>query len=118
MENSHLHLMLCHVPIFTVLFGTAFYILNLFKKNIIPEKIIYVILIIGGISSFASVMTGEMANEYYEKNIPQLFETTEAHEESAEKTNIIVIDTFYTKSNKSIQVSKVLFVFGFIYKFL
>lgn len=88
MNDAHLHLIVNHFPIIGTIFGTGILITGLFFKNNAVKNTAYCLFIIGAVFSFASMNTGEGAEEIAEK-LPGVTDAIiHEHEEMAEKLAI------------------------------
>ncbi len=86
MSQTHLHLMLNHIPIFSTFFGGLMLLWGLLKRDKSFVTFSLFILIAGAISSFLSLETGEAAEDTVKKlqGIILVKGTIHNHEEAAE----------------------------------
>lgn len=93
MNDAHLHLVVNHFPIIGTIFGLGILITGLIFKNQTLKNTAFVLFIIAAAFGFASMNTGEGAEEIAE-NLPgvsdQLIET---HEELAETFTFVLYVT-------------------------
>lgn len=84
MNNTHLHLVVNHLPIIFPVVGLIILIIGIFTKTEISKRNAYITFIIGAIASIAAMATGEGA-EHGVENLPGVAESLiETHEEAAE----------------------------------
>ncbi|SHE88288.1 hypothetical protein SAMN05443144_10416 [Fodinibius roseus] len=84
MEADYLHLIVNHVPIFSVLFGILILGWGLFRKNKSILQIAMVLFLVGAASSYAAMETGEAAEDIVEELSVASHEVIHNHEEAAE----------------------------------
>jgi len=85
MNDAYLHLVINHVPIFSMLFGLLILSWGLFKKQESIQKIALVLFILGGITSYIAVETGEGAEDIVEEYVASIsHDAIHDHEEAAE----------------------------------
>lgn len=90
MNDAHLHLVVNHFPIIGTIFGLAILITGIVMKNNIVKNIAYVLFCISAIFGFASMFTGEGAEEIAE-NLPSVTDQIiHEHEEMAEKLALVL----------------------------
>lgn len=90
MNDAHLHMVVNHFPIIGTIFGLGILITGLFLKNTTLKNTAYVLFIIAAVFSFASMNTGEGAEELVE-DIPTIGKKIiHEHEEIAEKFAIVM----------------------------
>jgi len=84
MDNTHLHLMLTHVPIVGMIIGTIMLIFGLIRKSEQLKEFSLALLVIMALVTIPVFLTGEPAEETVENiaGIPEV--VIEEHEESAE----------------------------------
>ncbi len=84
MDNTHLHLMLTHVPIVGMIIGTIMLIVGLIRKSEQLKEFSLALLVIMALVTIPVFLTGEPAEETVENiaGIPEV--VIEEHEESAE----------------------------------
>lgn len=93
MNNAHLHLVVNHFPIIGTIFGLGLLIAGLFFKNQILKNTAFVLFIIAAIFGFASMNTGEGAEEIAEKLPGVTDQLIETHEELAETFTLFLYAT-------------------------
>jgi hypothetical protein len=84
MNNSHLHLVLNHLPIIFPIVGIIILIIGIFSKSEITKRNAYIIFILGALSAIAAMGTGDGAEETVEKIAGISENLIKKHEESAE----------------------------------
>jgi uncharacterized membrane protein len=84
MNAAHLHLIVNHIPIFTTLIGIFVLGWGMYKKEISIRNIAFVLFIIGAVSSFAAMETGESAEDIVEELAAVSHDAIHDHEEAAE----------------------------------
>ena len=90
MNDAHLHMVVNHFPIIGTIFGLGILITGIVMKNNVIKNIAYVLFCISAIFSFASMYTGEGAEEIAE-NLPSVtHHIIHEHEEMAEKLAIVL----------------------------
>ncbi len=90
MNDAHLHMVVNHFPIIGTIFGLGILIAALFLKNNILKNTAYVLFAIAAIFAFASMNTGEGAEEIVE-DFPNIGkQIIHEHEELAEKFAIVM----------------------------
>lgn len=107
MEADYLHLIINHVPIFSVGFGLLILGWGLIKKNSSILQIALTLFLIGAVSSYAAMETGEAAEDIVEELNVASHDVIEDHEEAAEiafwltmTTGILSLVGFYVISYK------------------
>jgi uncharacterized membrane protein len=96
MNDAHLHLVVNHFPIIGTIFGLGILIIGMVLKNKTAINIAYILFVISAIFGFASMFTGEGAEEMVE-DLPSIGDRIiHEHEEMAEKLAIVlyVLGTF------------------------
>ena len=84
MNNSHLHLVVNHLPIIFPIVGILLLLIGIFTKSEVTNRNAYIIFILGAIASILAMATGENAEEAIE-NLPGVSENLiHTHEEAAE----------------------------------
>ena len=84
MNNTHLHLVVNHLPIIFPLVGTVLLVIGIFTKTEVSKRNAYFTFILGALASIAAMATGEGAEEGVE-NLPGVAESLiKTHEEAAE----------------------------------
>jgi uncharacterized membrane protein len=63
MNDAHLHMVVNHFPIIGTIFGLGILIAGILLKNNAVKNTAYVLLIIAAVFGFASMSTGEGAEE-------------------------------------------------------
>lgn len=85
MNDAYLHLVINHLPVFSMLFGLIILIWGLFKKNIPFQKLAMVLFVVGAVASYVAVETGEGAEDVVEEYAPSIsHDLIHDHEEAAE----------------------------------
>ncbi|KIA83586.1 hypothetical protein OA84_08800 [Kaistella solincola] len=84
MNNSHLHLVVNHLPIIFPFVGIVLLLIGIFAKSEVSKRNAYIIFILGAVASIAAMATGEGAEEGVE-HLPGVAESLiKTHEEAAE----------------------------------
>ena len=90
MNDAHWHLVVNHFPIIGTIFGLGILISGLVLKNKTAVNIAYILFVISAIFGFASMYTGEGAEEMVE-NLPNVGDQIiHEHEEMAEKAIVFM----------------------------
>lgn len=90
MNDAHLHLVVNHFPIIGTLFGLAILLAGLVLKNNSVKNTAYVLFIVSAAFAYASMYTGEGAEEIVE-DFPGIGKAIiHEHEEMAEKLAIVL----------------------------
>jgi len=90
MSDAHLHLVVNHFPIIGTIFGLGILIAGLASKNNAIKNTAYVLFIVAAVFAFASMYTGEGAEEMVE-DMPNIGKhIIHEHEELAEKLAILL----------------------------
>ncbi len=84
MNAAHLHLIVNHIPIFTTLTGIFVLGWGMYKKEISIRNIAFVLFIIGAVSSYVAMETGESAEDIVEEVAAVSHDAIHDHEEAAE----------------------------------
>lgn len=85
MNDAYLHLVVNHFPVFSMLFGLCILGWGLWKKQESIQNIAMVLFILGAITSYIAVETGEGAEEIVEDYVTSIsHDTIHGHEEAAE----------------------------------
>lgn len=84
MEADYLHLIANHIPIFSVGFGLLILGWGLLKKNSSILQIALVFFLIGAVSSYVAMETGEAAEDIVEELSVASHDVIHDHEEAAE----------------------------------
>lgn len=90
MNDAHLHMVVNHFPIIGTIFGLAILIASMIWKNTTLRNTSYVIFITAAIFAFASMFTGEGAEEITEGLQGVTHEIIHEHEELAEKLAVLL----------------------------
>lgn len=90
MNNAHLHMVVNHFPIIGVIFGFVILIAGMFFKNNSVKNTAYCLFIVASIFAFASMATGEGAEEMVEEMPSVGKKIIHLHEEIAEKLAIVL----------------------------
>ncbi|MGZ5262922.1 MAG: hypothetical protein ACXWCF_03920 [Kaistella sp.] len=84
MNNTHLHLVVNHLPIIFPVVGIIILLIGIFTKTEVSKRNAYITFILGALASIAAMATGEGAEEGVE-NLPGVAESfIKTHEEAAE----------------------------------
>lgn len=84
MNNTHLHLVVNHLPIIFPVVGLIILLIGIFTKTEISKRNAYITFILGALASIAAMATGEGAEEGVE-NLPGVAESLiKIHEEATE----------------------------------
>ena len=90
MNDAHLHMVVNHFPIIGTIFGLGILITGIVMKNNVIKNVAYVLFCISAIFGFASMFTGEGAEEIAE-NLPSVTDQIiHEHEEMAEKLALVL----------------------------
>jgi uncharacterized membrane protein len=90
MNDAHLHMVVNHFPIIGTIFGLGILITGIVMKNNVIKNIAYVLFCISAVFGFASMFTGEGAEEIAE-NLPSVTDQIiHEHEEMAEKLALVL----------------------------
>lgn len=90
MNDAHWHLVVNHFPIIGTIFGLGILIVGLVLKNKTAENIAYVLFVVAAVFGFASMSTGEGAEEIVE-DMPSVGDAIiHEHEEMAEKLALVL----------------------------
>ncbi|MES2873313.1 MAG: DUF2231 domain-containing protein [Bacteroidota bacterium] len=91
MDQTHLHLLITHLPIYGSILGAIVLAYGIFTKSQHTANAAYIVLIISSIGGFIAKQTGEAAEETVE-NIKGISEDLiHEHEESADIAIIAII---------------------------
>ena len=91
MNAAHIHLLFNHFPVIGAVFGLAFFVVALIKRNELLIKASLWIFLVIAILTVPTYLSGDPAHEFIEK-IPGLrHDIVEAHEELADKAFIAVM---------------------------
>jgi uncharacterized membrane protein len=90
MNDAHVHMVVNHFPIIGTIFGLGILITGIVMKNNVIKNVAYVLFCISAIFGFASMFTGEGAEEIAE-NLPSVTDQIiHEHEEMAEKLALVL----------------------------
>ena len=90
MNDAHWHLVVNHFPIIGTIFGLGILVSGLVLKNKTAINIAYILFVISAIFGFASMYTGEGAEEMVE-DLPNVGDQMiHTHEEMAEKLAVVL----------------------------
>ncbi|WP_396164661.1 hypothetical protein [Flavobacterium sp.] len=90
MNDAHVHMVVNHFPIIGTIFGLGILISGIVMKNNVIKNVAYVLFCISAIFGFASMFTGEGAEEIAE-NLPSITDQIiHEHEEMAEKLALVL----------------------------
>ncbi|MDQ0477721.1 hypothetical protein [Chryseobacterium sp. MDT2-18] len=84
MKNSHLHLVVNHLPIIFPIVGIIILFLGIFTKSEVKKRNGYTIFILGALASIAAMATGENTEDAIEKLQGVSKDLIHIHEEAAE----------------------------------
>ncbi|UOK41756.1 MULTISPECIES: hypothetical protein [Flavobacterium] len=90
MNDAHLHMLVNHFPIIGTIFGLGILIAGLIYKNDAVKNTAYILFVVAAIFGFASMNTGEGAEELAEKLPSVTHEIIHEHEEIAEKLALVL----------------------------
>lgn len=90
MNDAHLHMVVNHFPIIGIILGFGVLIAGIIFKNDSVKNTAYCLFIVGAIFAFASMSTGEGAEEIAEKLPSVTDEIIHEHEEMAEKLALVL----------------------------
>ncbi|ESU27201.1 hypothetical protein FLJC2902T_21750 [Flavobacterium limnosediminis JC2902] len=90
MNDAHLHMLVNHFPIIGTIFGLGILIAGVFFKNDAIKNTAYILFVVAAIFGFASMNTGEGAEELAEKLPSVTHEIIHEHEEIAEKLALVL----------------------------
>lgn len=90
MNDAHLHMVVNHFPIIGTILGLGILIGGLVFKNNSIKNTAYCLFIIAALFSFASMNTGEGAEEIAEKLPNVTDQIIHEHEEAAEKLAVVL----------------------------
>lgn len=90
MNDAHLHMVVNHFPIIGTIFGLGILIAGIFMKNNTIKNTAYILFVVAAIFAFASMATGEGAEEMVE-DMPSIGkQIIHEHEEMAEKLALVL----------------------------
>lgn len=84
LNGAHLHLILNHIPIFAVTFGTVAFYWSWIRKSSEMMKAAILLFVLAGASSWAGTETGEMAEDIVKKLADVVKSDIEEHEMAAQ----------------------------------
>lgn len=84
MEADYLHLIANHIPIFSVFFGILILGWGLYKNNTSILQIAMALFLVGAVSGYIAMETGEAAEDIVEELAVSSHEIIHDHEEAAE----------------------------------
>ncbi|WP_298396470.1 hypothetical protein [Flavobacterium sp.] len=90
MNDAHLHMVVNHFPIIGIILGFGILIAGIFLKNNSVKNTAYCLFIVGAIFAFASMYTGEGAEEMVEEMPSVGHKIIHEHEEMAEKLAVVL----------------------------
>lgn len=90
MNDAHLHMVVNHFPIIGIILGFGILIAGIFFKNNSVKNTAYCLFIVGAIFAFASMYTGEGAEEMVEEMPSVGHKIIHEHEEMAEKLAVVL----------------------------
>lgn len=90
MNDAHWHLVVNHFPIIGTIFGLGIILVGLIRKNKTIVNVAYSLFIVAALSGFASMNTGEGAEELVEEMPNVGDKIIHIHEEIAEKLALIL----------------------------
>ena len=90
MNDAHLHMVVNHFPIIGTILGLGILIGGLIFKNNSIKNTAYCLFIVAALFSFASMNTGEGAEEIAEKLPDVTDQIIHEHEEAAEKLALVL----------------------------
>ncbi len=90
MNDAHLHMVVNHFPIIGTIFGLGILITGIVMKKNVIKNVAYVLFCISAIFGFASMFTGEGAEEIAEKLPSVTDQIIHEHEEMAEKLALVL----------------------------
>ncbi len=93
MNDAHLHMLVNHFPIIGTIFGLGILIAGIVLKNNAVKNTAFVLLIVSAVFGFASMSTGEGAEELVEDMPSVGKKIIHEHEELAEKFILVLYIT-------------------------
>ena len=82
MNGAHLHLIVTHLPVLGVAFGTVLLGFGLFRGSRIVQQVALTVLVLAGFAAGAAYLTGEGAEEAIEGTLGSGKSFLERHEEA------------------------------------
>ena len=82
MNGAHLHLIVTHLPVLGVAFGTFLLGFGLFRRSRLVQQVALSVLVLAGLSAGAAYLTGEGAEEAIEGTLGAGKPFLERHEEA------------------------------------
>jgi uncharacterized membrane protein len=83
MNGAHLHLILSHLPVLGVGFGTGLLAVGFLRRNRMLQQSGLVVLVLAGLAAVGTYLTGEAAEETLERRLTDGGPFIERHEELA-----------------------------------
>jgi hypothetical protein len=80
MNGAHIHLIVTHLPVLGVVFGTFLLGFGLFRKNRVTQQTALSVLVLAGLAAGAAYLTGEGAEEAIEATVGAGKPLLERHE--------------------------------------
>jgi len=90
MNDAHLHMVVNHFPIVGIILGFGILVAGIVLKNNTIKNIAYCLFVVGAIFAFASMATGEGAEEMVEEMPTVGKKIIHEHEEMAEKLALVL----------------------------
>jgi uncharacterized membrane protein len=91
MKETHIHLLINHMPIFGFLFGAIVLAIGIWSKSTTAKLAAYVVLLISAVGGAVAYLTGEAAEKTV-KHIPGIAEKViEQHETAAGYALVVII---------------------------
>ncbi|HCQ13008.1 hypothetical protein [Flavobacterium sp.] len=90
MNDAHLHMVVNHFPIIGTIFGLGILIAGIVMKNNTIKNTAYILFVFAAIFAFASMATGEGAEEMVEDMPSVGKQIIHEHEEMAEKLALVL----------------------------
>lgn len=117
MNDAHLHLVVNHFPIIATIIGTIILFIGIIKKNNTLKNVAYTLFLFTALFAFASMYTGEGAEEIVEDFRDVDHRIIHEHEEMAEKLasvlyllGIVSIAGLYTTTKRRTSAKLVSFL--------
>lgn len=90
MNDAHLHMVVNHFPIVGIILGFGILVAGIVLKNNTVKNTAYCLFVVGAIFAFASMATGEGAEEMVEEMPTVGKKIIHKHEEMAEKLALVL----------------------------
>lgn len=90
MNDAHLHMVVNHFPIVGIILGFGILVAGIVLKNNTVKNTAYCLFVVGAIFAFASMATGEGAEEMVEEMPTVGKKIIHEHEEMAEKLALVL----------------------------